>query len=58
MKKHDFETKQDWYDALVDIAKEHGNKDAVRDLDGWTYKWKQETPEEAYYSEFPEHKAA
>lgn len=56
--KHDFESKEDWYVALVEIAKSHDNKSAVRDFDGWTDNWKNETPEESYYSEFPEHKSA
>ena len=54
--KHSFESNEEWYESLVDIAKTHQNTGAVRDFDGWTENWKNETPEEAYYSEFPEHK--
>ncbi|MDX1252181.1 MAG: hypothetical protein IDH49_08060 [Gammaproteobacteria bacterium] len=53
---HDFESRVDWYDALVAIAKRHDNKSAVRDFDGWTDNWENITPEESYYEEFPEHK--
>lgn len=54
--KHDYKDKHDWYEALTNIAKRHDNKGAVRDFEGWTFNWEHETPEYAYYSEFPEHK--
>ena len=53
--KHSFESKQDWYDALMKIAMTHYNMLAVRDFEGWTENWRSETPKEAYYKEFPEH---
>lgn len=53
---HDFESKDDWYFALVEIAKRHENQSGVRDFNGWTDNWKNETQEVAYYREFPEHR--
>lgn len=50
-----YESKEDWYEALVAIAKRHNNKFAVRDFDGWTDNWENQTPEESYYEDFPEH---
>lgn len=52
----DYDDKDDWYDALVALAESHDNKQGVRDREGWTGNWRNETPEQAYYAEFPEHK--
>lgn len=46
----------EWYEALVAIAKSHGNQSAVRDFEGWTDTWEVHEPSDTYYSEFPEHK--
>lgn len=46
----------EWYEALVEIAKKHNNKSAVGDREGWVFNWENETPEEAYYGMYPEHK--
>lgn len=56
--EHDFETSEEWHEALKLVAAKHDNKSAVRDFDGWTMNWENETPEEAYYSEYPEHKGS
>ncbi|MBU0703771.1 MAG: hypothetical protein KKC18_07875 [Chloroflexi bacterium] len=53
---HDYDNKDDWYDDLVAIAGRHHNKSAVRDREGWTMNWQAETPAQAYYGEYPEHK--
>jgi len=54
---NEYDDADDWYSDLVAIAERHGNKSAVRDREGWTYNWKNETPEDAYYEMYPEHKA-
>jgi hypothetical protein len=46
----------EWYERLKEIAYKHNNEFSVRDRDGWTYNWMHESPEQAYYEEFPEHK--
>lgn len=51
-----YEDKDDWYAALEALAESHNNKRGVRDRDGWTMNWRHETPEQAYYGEYPEHK--
>lgn len=53
--KHNFESKKEWYDSLLVIARTHDNGSAVRDFEGWTDNWKNQTPAESYYAEFPEH---
>ena len=50
-----FETIDDWYAALVVVARSNNNGSAVRDFDGWTSLWEEESPADAYYEEFPEH---
>lgn len=52
---HDVDDKDEWYAALVMIAERHDNKRAVIDREGWTFSWQHETPEQAYYGEFPDH---
>lgn len=52
---HEYETSDEWYEALVAVAKRHENKSGVRDREGWTMNWENETPEQAYYGEFTEH---
>ena len=52
----EYETRDAWYEALTEVAQKHDNTSAVRDRVGWTFNWRNETPEEAYYSEYPEHK--
>ena len=54
--KHNYTSSDDWYEALKAIAKKHNNISAVRDQEGWTSDWENQTPELAYYEEFPEHK--
>jgi hypothetical protein len=54
--KHEYTSSDDWYDALKAIAAKHDNTRAVRDREGWTDNWRNQTPEFAYYDEFPEHK--
>ena len=56
MTKKEFNEKNDWYDRLLEIAAKHRNSKAVQDFYGCTSHWKTETPEEAYYKDFPEHK--
>lgn len=51
-----FNNADEWYEVLVEIAKRHDNKSAVRDREGWTFNWENETPEDAYYGMYPEHK--
>lgn len=53
---HAYESAEDWYAALVQVARSHDNQNAVRDFDGWTYDWKLYAPESTYYAEFPGHK--
>lgn len=53
--ENEFRSKDDWYDELVRIADKHENTRGVRDFEGWTSNWETETPDEAYYSEFPTH---
>ena len=48
-------TKPAWYEALTEVAKRHDNERAVRDFYAWTMNWRTETPEEVYYSQYPEH---
>ena len=54
MSKH--RNAQSWYAELQDIAAKHNNKSAVQDFDGWTFDWDTQSPADAYYSEYPEHK--
>lgn len=56
--KHTYESKDEWYDHLVVVATNHANRTAVRDKEGWVDNWRNQTPEEAYYDEFPEHSPA
>jgi hypothetical protein len=46
--KHNFESRDDWYEALKTIAAKHDNVRAVRDREGWTDNWRNQTPEFAY----------
>ena len=52
-----YETAEDWFEALQQIAREHSNEEAVSDFEGWTCNWESETPSVAYYNDFPEHMA-
>ena len=52
---HNYESAEEWFDRLRDIAASHDNASAVRDFQGWTEDWESQTPEEAYYAEYPEH---
>jgi hypothetical protein len=56
MGTHNYETEQEWYDRLVEVAESHDNSFAVRDREGWIMDWEEMTPEESYYGEYPEHK--
>lgn len=53
---HDYERAEDWFNELKKIADSHGNKDAVRDFEGWTEGWEDRSPSDVYYEEFPEHR--
>lgn len=47
-----------WFADLQDLAAKHHNGSAVRDFEGWTEDWQKQSPAEAYYAEYPEHKPA
>lgn len=49
-----YENADGWYAALQAIARKHGCLNNVRDKDGWIGDWQEESPETAFYSEFPE----
>lgn len=51
-----YPSRDEWFSALQEIARSHHNISAVRDYDGWTQNWLHETPADAYYSEYPEHR--
>lgn len=53
-----YESRDEWYAALQSIAGNHGNRSAIRDRNGWTDQWESASPEETYYSEFPEDRPA
>ena len=42
---HNYETLDNWYEALQNIARTHANSSAVSDRNGWTDMWQQESPE-------------
>lgn len=45
-----------WYDQLVELAIQH--RESVADADAWCVEWEKGlSPEQAFYDEFPIHKA-
>lgn len=50
-----YETADEWYDALITIAGSHCVTHLVRDREAWTSNWQNETPEKAFYTEYPEY---
>ncbi len=52
---NDYANADEWYNALVEIAESHNNGRGVTHFESWTEFWETETPEDAYYDEFPEH---
>lgn len=50
-----YDSKDEWYEALLAIAKTHGVEHLVRDKDGWTYNWENETPSESFYNDYPQY---
>lgn len=53
MNKMEFD---DWYMVLRDLARKHGEN--VSDREAWREAWEFDytSPEEAFYSEYPEHR--
>ncbi|WP_075588324.1 hypothetical protein [Rhodoferax antarcticus] len=56
MKNHTHKRPEPWFLEVQRIAALHNNSGAVRDYEGWLDRTEDESPEEAYYSKFPEHK--
>ena len=54
MSKHNYQTADDWYAALIELATAEGKAHLVRDREGWTFNWQDETPEEAFFGAYPE----
>lgn len=53
-----FRSDTEWFFALQAVAARHGNAGAIRDFEGWTDGWQNQSPEAVYYAEFPEHQPA
>lgn len=50
-----FETAEEWYGALKQVAGAHMLSSLVRDFEAWTSNWENEKPEDAFYNEYPEY---
>ncbi|MCQ8182211.1 hypothetical protein NP603_13900 [Methylomonas sp. SURF-1] len=53
MRKHNYETADDWYAALIELATAEGAAHLVRDREAWVSNWQNETPAEAFFNEYP-----
>lgn len=49
-----YKTRADWYARLIVLANSHIAAHMVRDFGAWVEEWETKTPENVFYSEFPE----
>ena len=47
-----YETVEEWFKLLQELSRQHGRN--ILDFDAWTENWENESPNEAYYKEYPE----
>ena len=51
--KHNYSNSIDWVAALIRVAEKHRCERLIRDFEAWTANWINETPDEAFYAEYP-----
>jgi hypothetical protein len=49
-----YNSKDEWYAALLAIAKSHCVEHLVADKEEWTENWEKFSPESEFYGELPE----
>jgi hypothetical protein len=52
---HDYDNEDDWYKELVEFAQMHCAGHLVKDRQAWVEGWQLNSPQDAFYDEYPEY---